>query len=55
MHLKRKSEICLHKNEEVFHNLFEFELPGHQISTIECVILLPTGDAGRVTNLVKIE
>lgn len=37
------------------YDLLEWDVPGHQSTTYEFVVLLPTGDAGRIVNLLKID
>ena len=55
-YIKGETQKTTNEDGSLLLNKFmEWDLPGHQISTIDCVILLPTGDAGRVVNLVKIE
>ena len=42
-------------NAEVFYDLFEFDLPANQVSDFDIVVLLPTGDAGRIANRVIVK
>lgn len=44
-----------HEETEVFDNLFEFDVPANQTVNYNVVVLLPTGDAGRIANRIIVQ
>ncbi|MBQ2967941.1 MAG: S8 family serine peptidase [Clostridia bacterium] len=53
--VKIKGDVKNDKNEEVFHNLFEFDLPANRISEFDITVILPTGDPGRIANRIIVK